>query len=93
MHIDDETAPIWGAEAIGRAAGVFDKNDNVDVRKAFYLLEEGFLPATKVGRRWTSTRRRLRRFFAGEPDERGWQPNAPGTKSKTRKALPTRGAA
>ena len=33
---------------------------------AFHLLEAKHLPATKVGRTWTSTRSRLRRFFEGD---------------------------
>jgi hypothetical protein len=59
-------APLWGAEAIGREANVVDEDNNVDLRKTFYLLENGLLPGTKVGRQWTSTKRRIRRVFAGE---------------------------
>jgi len=62
----DLDRPIWGAEEIGREAGLIDENGIVDTRKAFYLLERGLLPATKVGRQWTSTPRRIRRVFAGE---------------------------
>jgi hypothetical protein len=51
--------PLWGAAAIADAA-------NIDRRKAFYLLERGLLPATKVGKQWTSTRRRILSVFAGE---------------------------
>ena len=58
--------PIWGAEAIGREAGCIDNDGNVDLRRTFYLLEKRLLPAVKVGRQWSSTRRRLRRFFSGE---------------------------
>ena len=58
--------PIWGAEAIGREVGLIDDNGNVDIRKAFYLLENELLPGTKVGRQWVSTPRRLRAVFAGE---------------------------
>jgi hypothetical protein len=58
--------PLWGAEEIGREAGLIDGDGKVDIRKAFYLLEKGHLPGTKIGRRWTSTPRRLRRLFAGE---------------------------
>jgi hypothetical protein len=66
LRDEDLDTPIWGAEAIGREAGCIDNDGNVDLRRAFYLLERGLLPATKVGRQWTSTPRRLRRFFAGE---------------------------
>jgi len=58
--------PLWGAEAIGREAGLVDANGNVNLRSVFYALEKGHLPATKVGKKWCSTPRRLRRFFAGE---------------------------
>lgn len=52
---------LFGASAIAIEIGL-------DVRKTFYLLERGHIPATKVGRMWTTTRSRLRRFFAGEMD-------------------------
>jgi hypothetical protein len=58
--------PLWGAEAIGREAGLIDDDGKVDVRRAFYLLEKGLLPGTKVGSAWTSTPRRLRKVFAGD---------------------------
>jgi hypothetical protein len=48
---------IWGAEAIGREVGL-------DERAAFYALERGFLPANKVGKKWATTRRRLRQIVA-----------------------------
>jgi hypothetical protein len=60
-HLD---VPIWGAEDIGREAGLIDEDGNVDKRKVFYLLEKEKLPAAKVGRSWVTTRRRLREVFA-----------------------------
>jgi hypothetical protein len=45
--------PIWGAKAIAAEA-------NVTAKQAFHMLEAGHLPGTKVGRRWVTTRRRLR---------------------------------
>jgi hypothetical protein len=45
---------------------VVNEDGNVDLRKVFYLLENGLLPATKVGKRWASTKRRIRRVFSGE---------------------------
>ena len=63
---DDLDRPIWGAEAIGREAGLIDADGRVDTRRAFYLLEKRLLPATKIGRQWATTRRRLQRAFAGE---------------------------
>jgi hypothetical protein len=63
---DDLDLPIWGAEAIGRCAGVFADDGSVDLRRTFYLLEKRLLPAAKFGRIWASTPRRIRRAFAGE---------------------------
>jgi hypothetical protein len=51
---DDLDKPIWGAKAIGEEIG---RNE----QQAFRLLESRLLDATKVGRLWTSTRRRLNR--------------------------------
>jgi hypothetical protein len=64
--IDKLDVPIWGAQAIGREAGLIDDSGNVDLRKTFYALERGHIPASKVGRLWASTPRRIRRAFAGE---------------------------
>jgi hypothetical protein len=66
MASSDLDRPLWGAEAIGREAGLIDDAGNVDERKAYYLLERGILPATKAGRAWVTTGRRLRRFFDGD---------------------------
>ena len=49
---------IWGAEAIGAEV-------NLEPRQAYHALENGNLPGTKVGRKWASTRRRLRGIFEG----------------------------
>jgi hypothetical protein len=63
---------LWGAEAIGREAGCFKKDGEVDVRKAFYLLEKGYVDANKVrdlegkGRQWVSTPRRIRHSLFGK---------------------------
>jgi len=54
---------IWGAANIGREVGL-------DARQAFHALERGHLPGTKIGRKWASTRRRLRARFEGSADER-----------------------
>jgi hypothetical protein len=53
--------PLWGAQEIGREAGTFKDDGSVDERRAFYLLERRLVDATKVGRLWTSTPRRVRR--------------------------------
>ncbi len=50
---DDFDRPIWGAKAIGEVA-------NLTERQAFHALERGHLPGTKIGAKWTSTKRRLR---------------------------------
>jgi hypothetical protein len=48
----DLDRPIWGAEAIGAAI-------NRNKRQTFYLLEQGYVDADKVGGTWCSTIRRL----------------------------------
>jgi hypothetical protein len=50
---------LWGALAIGAAI-------NRTERQAHYLLERGLLDATKTGKIWTSTPRRLRGRLLGE---------------------------
>jgi len=62
----DLDSPRWGAEAIGRAAGLVNEDGSVNLRAVYYALEQGNLPATKVGKKWVSTLRRLRSVFAGE---------------------------
>lgn len=47
---NDLDAPLWGARAIALKANVVDENGEPDMRRIFYLLEQGHLPATKVGR-------------------------------------------
>jgi hypothetical protein len=44
---------LWGAEAIGHYLGI-------TVRKAYFLLERGDLPARKVGKNWVASRGNLR---------------------------------
>jgi len=58
--------PLWGAQAIGREAGLLNADGSVNFRATFYALEHGNLPATKVGKKWVTTLRRLRSVFAGE---------------------------
>ena len=50
---------VWGAEAIANELGV-------GIRRAFYLLERGALPARKVQGRWVVERSKLRAFFLEE---------------------------
>lgn len=58
---------LWGTEQIGRAAGILDAHGNVDLRKTFYLLENGRLPAKKVGRKWQSLASAIERALAIDP--------------------------
>jgi hypothetical protein len=51
--------PVWGAKNIGVVVG---RNE----RQAFHLLENGHLPAEKIGKIWVSTPRRLRSRILGE---------------------------
>ncbi len=50
---------LIGAQAIADEIGI-------DIRKAFYWLQKGHIPAKKIGDLWTSTRSALRRHFEGE---------------------------
>ena len=34
-------------------------------RKTVYMLERGYIPATKIGAQWTTTRSALHRHFSG----------------------------
>ena len=43
---------LWGATAIGEAI-------NANRRKAFYLLEGGFIPGKRVAGRWVAVRGEL----------------------------------
>jgi hypothetical protein len=57
--------PIWGCEAIARAAGLFKSDGTVDVRKGYYLIERRIIDVTKArgadgrGELLVSTRRRI----------------------------------
>ena len=55
---DDLDRPIWEARAIAIEA-------NLTIRQAYHALENGYLPADKAGRKWVTTRRRLRIRFDG----------------------------
>jgi hypothetical protein len=52
---------LFGGQAIADELGL-------ELRKVFYMLERGHLPATKCGAVWVTTKSRLRRFFDGEID-------------------------
>jgi hypothetical protein len=55
----DPDRPLWGAAAIGAEI-------NRSERQAHYLLERGLLDASKIGKFWVSTPRRLRDRLLGE---------------------------
>ena len=57
----DPDRPLWGARAIGAE---IDRTE----RQAFYMLESGHLPGTKVGKTWVSTPRKLRERITGETE-------------------------
>jgi hypothetical protein len=59
--VEDLDRPIWGVEAIAAAA-------NLTPRQAYHALENGYLPGSKAGRKWFTTRRRLRARFSGEDE-------------------------
>jgi len=50
---------IWGAGAIGREI-------NANTRRTFYLLQNGLIPARKIGESWVASRHALRRCLLGE---------------------------
>jgi hypothetical protein len=56
---EDLDRPIWGVREIAVAA-------NLTERQAYHALENGYLPASKAGRKWVTTGRRLRTLFSGE---------------------------
>ena len=62
----DPDAPLWGCRAIAEAANLMDEDGKPDEGRAYYLLQKGLLPASKIGGTWTSTQRRLRAIASGE---------------------------
>jgi hypothetical protein len=62
----DLDTPIWGAGPSGVEIGL-------DRHQTYYALARGLVPATKVGRKYVSTRRRLRACIGGQ------QPNQQST--------------
>jgi hypothetical protein len=66
---DDIDLPVEGAEAIAEVLNLFDKEGQLDTRRAYYILENGYCDASKPGRIWTSTRRRLLNPAFQSPDK------------------------
>jgi hypothetical protein len=63
MTEDQLDRPLYGARPIGKAAHIVDDKGKVDVRKTYYALEQGYIDASKYGRRWVSTLRRIRSAY------------------------------
>ena len=57
MPMEPNNDLLVGAEAIGRFL-------NCNRRRAFYLLENEFVPAFRIGQRWHARKSTLLRFFA-----------------------------
>ncbi|MGZ3282833.1 MAG: hypothetical protein ACXWJR_04115 [Xanthobacteraceae bacterium] len=49
---------LIGAQSIADEIGI-------DVRQCFHWLQNNYIPATKTGSTWTTTRSALRRHFSG----------------------------
>jgi hypothetical protein len=79
--LDALDCAIWGAAAIAVAANLLKEDGTPDLRKVYYLLETGALPATKISDGWVTTPRRLRDRF----NQVGGDP-APG-RGRKRRAL------
>jgi hypothetical protein len=57
--VDDPDAPIYGAEDIALVLNLFNDAGEPDLRAAFHYAAAGLLDASKLGRAWVSTPRRL----------------------------------
>lgn len=55
---DDPFEPLWGAKAIAAYA-------EIPLRRAYYLLENGLLPARKIGASYASTKAEIRGAISG----------------------------
>jgi hypothetical protein len=62
----DPDVPVYGAHDIALAAGIVDAKGKPRVRAVYHLLEKGLLPASKIGKTYASTPRRLRAIANGE---------------------------
>jgi hypothetical protein len=58
----DLDAPIYGAKAIGEELRLSE-------RQAFWGLEQGVIDADKFGRKWVTTKRRLRNQYNGKSEQ------------------------
>jgi hypothetical protein len=55
-QLQDDDSPLWGVQAI---AAAIDR-PKIKRRHVYYMLEQGYLDATKIGRLWVTSRRRIR---------------------------------
>jgi hypothetical protein len=55
---DKRIEPLWGAKAIAQRTGT-------SLRRTFYLLEQGHIPARKVGNVWLTTSAEVGDFLLG----------------------------
>jgi hypothetical protein len=60
---DERPDIVWGASAIGRVI-------NRSPRQTFWLLENGAIPAQKIGNLWSASRARLLEHCAGGTEAR-----------------------
>jgi hypothetical protein len=51
--------PGYGAVWIAAVLNLRKENGDLDIDKAYHVLASGYVDADKIGRLWTSTRRRL----------------------------------
>jgi hypothetical protein len=58
--------PLLGAEQIGRVARFVDEKGRVDLNKTYRALALGFLDASRLGKMWASTPRRILKAFTGD---------------------------
>ena len=57
---DPDDEKFIGARKIGQ-----EVDPDLTLQQVFYKLEKGLIPASKVGRQWITTRKRLRALGAG----------------------------
>jgi hypothetical protein len=65
-HNDWLDTPIRGMRMIALAAGYVTEHGEPDIKAAYYAYSQGRLDATKDGKLYVSTRRRLGRVARGE---------------------------
>jgi hypothetical protein len=56
MSRESSSDILWGAAAIGEAAGILNKDGSVNVKVTFDRLNAGIIPGFKRGRIWQSAR-------------------------------------